>query len=67
MGDPDQRMTGRKAALISICAIFGPLSILAVWLRFYARKLRRAGYGADDWTIAVTLVGVQYRYRIGLC
>ena len=33
------------------------VSIIAVLLRFKAREINRSKLGADDWTIAVALVG----------
>lgn len=48
----DQRPT-----ILGLSIAFPILSIIAVLLRFKAREVNRANLGADDWTIAVALVG----------
>ena len=47
----------QRPAILGLSIAFPILSILAVHLRFKARKITRAKLGADDWTIAVALVG----------
>ena len=38
------------------------IAVIAVALRFWARKLMKAGIWVDDWTAAVALVGYPNRH-----
>lgn len=46
----------RGAAIIATTVIFTLLAILAVILRFWARKLGEARFGWDDWLVAAALL-----------
>ena len=45
-----------RNGLIAMCIIFSIASIMAVYLRFYARRLKGLQFQADDWLIAAALV-----------
>ena len=47
----DQRPT-----ILGLSIAFPVISILAVLCRFESRRIKRAGLGADDWTILAALV-----------
>jgi hypothetical protein len=43
-------------AILATASVFTALSVLAVILRFVARRLKRAQLGWDDWAILAALV-----------
>jgi ABC-type proline/glycine betaine transport system substrate-binding protein len=43
-------------AILATGSVFTALSVLAVILRFVARRIKRAQLGWDDWTILAALV-----------
>jgi hypothetical protein len=47
-------------------AVFIPLQIVAVVLRFWARSIRRGSYGADDWLVVVSLICQMVACGIGI-
>lgn len=49
-------MENLQAVTVAIGILMAVLSTIAVGLRFLARRNRKVGYGADDWTILVALV-----------
>jgi ABC-type proline/glycine betaine transport system substrate-binding protein len=42
--------------ILATGSVFTALSVLAVFLRFVARRIKRAQLGWDDWTILAALV-----------
>ena len=48
----DQRPT-----ILGLSIAFPIVSIIAILLRFEARRVNRVKLGADDWTILIALVG----------
>ena len=53
--------SARLRDTIAIVATLGPLALIAVVLRFVARSLTRARYGADDWLVVISLLSA-YAY-----
>ena len=49
-------MSSTKAAGVGVCIAMPLLALLAVCLRFYVRRHKRASIGTDDYTILVSLV-----------
>ena len=45
-----------RNGLVAMCVVFSITSIMAVALRFYARRLKGLQLQADDWLIASALV-----------
>ena len=43
-------------SLVIVCAVFGPLSVLAVFLRFVARGRSQSNFSWDDWFAAFSLI-----------
>lgn len=43
-------------AILATGSVFTTLSVLAVILRFVARRIKRTQFGLDDWTILAALV-----------
>lgn len=46
--------SGRTTTVVS--TLMAILAVIAVALRFWSRKMSRAGYGADDWWILVGML-----------
>ena len=51
--------TSEANAVLAISVIFPLLATIFVALRFAARNVKSTAIGADDWTIAIALVGIQ--------
>ena len=50
-------MGDRRTAVIVVPIFMGLLATICVVLRLYARRIKRAPLGPDDYTIIVALVG----------
>jgi hypothetical protein len=53
----DSDYNGRQEALLTICTIFGLLSVITVVLRFWARRLQKISWYLSDWLTIPALVG----------
>ena len=49
-------MVDRKTEVIILTSVLGLLAIVAVVLRFIARRVKRSSLGTDDYTILAALV-----------
>ena len=54
-----------QSHIVTLIATLAPLTLIAVVLRFVARWLTRARYGAEDWLAIISLLSV-YAYMVVL-
>jgi len=54
----------QAVTLIIVSVVFPILSIIAVGLRVYARRLKGAKLNWSDYVIFFTLVGTHYVYKV---
>lgn len=52
-----------RSGLIVMTVLFCLISITAVGLRFYSRRLTRLGLGADDWLALTAMVSFAVLFR----
>lgn len=55
MAENDSEFIGNRLTIF--VAVFTPLQLLTVVLRFYARSLTAHRYGVDDWLVMAALLG----------
>ena len=55
-------MSPTPQEVIAVAVILPCSGTIAVALRFYARRIYRAGLKSDDWTILIALVRSILRY-----
>ena len=66
MASAEPKTIGPAPTPIILTAVFTPIAIVAVALRFYARRLIKATLRTDDWIILPALVSqVLYKPDIG--
>lgn len=53
---PHGHLSFLRSCVIATSVIFIVLGIVAVFLRWFVRRDRKVGLGADDWLIVVALV-----------
>lgn len=46
-------------AMISSCTVIGVLALVTVGLRLWARKMKGASFGLEDWLIIVCVVCIS--------
>ena len=53
-------MDDRRNEVLAVAILFFVLTWLTVSLRVYVRAIVLRTWGADDWWMSVTLVGIHY-------
>ena len=58
---PTLPLSGNAVKAVVCSVIFSVLGTVAVILRFYARRLKKAPYGLEDWLVLASLVRFHHQ------